>query len=178
MCGPVLAIASLATTVIGGIQQAQAQRAAGQAAIAQANFQRQVAENNRIVAERQAADAILRGDALEQEKRFETQFLAGRQRAALAANGIVVDQGSALDITAGTFELGELDALTIRNNAQREAFGFKAQATNFASDAILIQARGEATNRAARRAASSTLLTTAGKFAGSAFSFNRAGAFG
>ena len=179
MCGPAaLPIISLGTTLLGGVLQARAQQQAGQAQQASANFQAQVARNNQIVAERQAQDAILRGAGLETEKRFETQRLIGQQRAALAANGVVVSQGSALDITAGTAGLGELDALTIRNNAQREAFGFRARGAGFAADATLLQTQGEQANRAARSASFGTLLGTGTRFAGQFRTFRKEGAFG
>jgi len=48
----------------------------------------------------------------------------GAQRAAMAAQGIRLDTGSALDVQQETKAISELDALTIKNNALREAFGY------------------------------------------------------
>ena len=59
----------------------------------------------------------------------------------MAGNGSDVNSGSAIDIVGDTAAASEIDALTIRNNAQREAYGDKVQAGNFGADAKLSAAR-------------------------------------
>lgn len=83
---------------------------------------------NQRFAELQAEDAIRRGKKEEQAHRKQTGALIGAQRAALAAQGIEVDSGSALAIQEDTAALSEDDARTIRMNAYREAYGYKSQA--------------------------------------------------
>jgi hypothetical protein len=117
-------------SIIGQGQQAAAQRAS-------LEYQAAVSRNNQILAERQAADATERGRIAERNQRVKAQQLAGRQRAVLAGNGVVVDEGSALDITSDTAAMGEQDALTIRANAEREALGFRTQGMNFGAQAGL-----------------------------------------
>ncbi|MGP1254927.1 MAG: virion core protein, T7 gp14 family [Kiloniellales bacterium] len=137
MCEPLL-IASTASTVIGGVMQMQAQ---GQQATAQRqalDYQRQVAENNAITSERLAEDARERGREEERRQRMTTRDLKGRQTAVLAATGFQADTGSALGILGDTAELGELDALTIRDNAAREAWRFEVQAANDRAQAGLL----------------------------------------
>lgn len=46
----------------------------------------------------------------------------------MAANGGLVDEGTNSVLQQDTAQLGELDALTIQNNAAREAYGLKVQA--------------------------------------------------
>jgi len=123
-------VASTGLQIVGQGQQAKAQQASHE-------YQAAVARNNQIIAQRQADDARARGAEAERQQRIKTQQLIGRQRAVLAANGVVVDQGSALDITTDTTGIGEQDALTVRANAEREALGFEAQGMNFGAQAGL-----------------------------------------
>ena len=124
----VIAIASTVLTTVGQVKQSAATEA-------QAKYQMQVANNNKILTERYARDAEARGQAAVQRQQIQTKQLRGRQRAALAANGVQLDEGSALDITSDTLMIGELDALTIRSNAAREALGFRQQGMNFQNQA-------------------------------------------
>tara|TARA_R110000851_G_scaffold287513_1_gene441499 strand:- start:6809 stop:7432 length:624 start_codon:yes stop_codon:yes gene_type:complete len=51
----------------------------------------------------------------------QTRLLIGTQRASFAANGIVVDQDSALDLVSETAGIGAVDALIVIANSEREA---------------------------------------------------------
>ena len=96
----------------------------------QGKAQRYISESNARVAEMKARDALKRGHEAEGLSRQRTKKLIGSQRASLAAQGIRLDAGSALDVQMEAGDFGELDALTIKNNALREAFGFKTEARN------------------------------------------------
>jgi len=93
----------------------------------QGKAQKRIAETNRRLAEMRAEDALKRGHEAEAVSRGRTKKLIGSQRAALAAQGIRVDYGSAQDIQQEAADIGELDALSIRTNALREAFGAKSE---------------------------------------------------
>lgn len=77
--------------------------------------------------EQQVRDSLKKGDIAVSISRQRTKKAIGSQRAALAAQGIRIDEGSARDVQLETAEIGELDAMNIRNNAAREAFGYKVQ---------------------------------------------------
>lgn len=98
------------------------------AANEQGKYQQKVANVNAGISERAAADAILRGSLEADEQRKQTQQVIGSQRVAFAANGIDVNTGTAGQIQNDSAALGELDALTIANNAAREAYGYQVQA--------------------------------------------------
>ena len=119
----------------GAMAQARGQRHAAASKAAEYEYQAKIDDNNRKVAEWKAADAIARGKKEESSHRIKVAALKGRQRSALAASGVVVDSGSALDILADTAALGELDALTIRSNAEREAYEHKVTASNLTANA-------------------------------------------
>lgn len=166
-----LATASLvmagASAVVGGVGQMQA----GAAAKAAGQYQAQVARNNAIIANYNADDALKRGQVEEQKYRGQVSQLVGRQRAVLAANGVVVDEGSALDITSDTRAVGELDALTIRYNSEREAYNYRRQGDNFTSDANLLDMRASQSESAAMLGTVSTLLSGAGSVADKWYQF-------
>jgi len=105
------------------ILQAGAQREAGLA-------QQSTADFNARMSELRAVDAIRRGRRASTEVRRRGKTKVGAQRAALAAQGIDISEGSALEIQEETAELSELDALTVKNNAAREALGFKIKAAD------------------------------------------------
>ena len=135
MCDPTLA--AISSAVIGGVGSIMQ----GQAAASQAAYQAQVARNNQIIAQRNAADALKRGEIEEDKVRRRTASILGQQRALLAGQGSVLDEGSPLEIQMDTAGLGELDALTTRSNFQREAYADEVQAMNQAAQAALYDTR-------------------------------------
>lgn len=120
-------------------QQADATRRQGA-------YSRSLFDFNATLAEQAAVDATNRGTEEERRVRRRTSQLIGAQRAAAAAQGIDVASGSALDLQDEATYMGELDAETVRNNAAREAYGFRVQAWDQTT-------RGRLTEIAARRTA-------------------------
>lgn len=117
-----LAIASLASTVIGGGISAVGAVASGQAAQAAANYRAQVARNNAIF-------ALQKGEVEAQAQGMKTSAMLGKQRAAFGASGLEVGTGSHVDVQASTAEMGRLDELTILNNAANRALGLRTEGT-------------------------------------------------
>jgi hypothetical protein len=109
-----------------------------------ANAQADLSDWNAKVADLQAEDAIQRGAEEEARLRRGVRQLVGAQRAGFAADGVDVGFGSALDVQADTAEQGELDALTIRTNAAREAWGFKVEAQDLRYQAGIMRRTGVA----------------------------------
>lgn len=151
--------ASIAGTLVSSYGAYQQSRAAKQSA----SYNRTVAENNAKVAEWQAEDAIDRGRIREQEQRRKVTQLKGQQRAQLAATGFDVGEADALDILSDTAEFGELDALTVRSNAEREAYEARVRGINQTAQADLFQAQADNQNPAL--AAGTTLFAGAGSVA-------------
>lgn len=157
MCDLVTAL-MVGSTVISGagaIQQGNAAEASGR-------YNAQVATMNAKIADQNARDALERGKIEEQQKRQEIAMLTGRQRAAMAANGVDITYGSPLDTIVDTAMLGEIDALTIRSNAAREAYGYKVNAANSRADATLSLANGKSAKTAGYLSAGGTILGGAG----------------
>ena len=90
---------------------------------------------NAAYAEASAEDALLRGDKEAQDYRSKINQFVGTQRASIAANNIEVGSGTAAQLQDDTLRQGEIDLLTIKNNAYREAWGFETQANNITNNA-------------------------------------------
>jgi hypothetical protein len=93
----------------------------------QGEYSKKTAELNTQLANMKAADAERLGEKAVSNQRRATRQLIGAQRASLAAQGIDLESGSALELQDDTKTLSELDVITIRNNAFRQAFGFKIE---------------------------------------------------
>ena len=75
-----------------------------------------------------AWDARRRGAYESDLQRIKTQQDIGTQRTAQAAGGGEINADTNALIQQDTAQFGELDALTIANNAAREAYGYEVQA--------------------------------------------------
>jgi hypothetical protein len=144
----------LASTAIGGYSQIQAGKAEARAS----QYNAQVAEMNATMADRAAKDALARGAAEEQRKRMDTASLQGRQRAAMAANGVDLTFGSPLDTLVDTATMGEMDALTIRRNTAREAYDYTVQGANYRGDAAMSRASAKSSLSGGYLSAAGTVL--------------------
>lgn len=140
MCEPVTWL------IIGGTLLAAGQVYQGQAA-------KKAGDANARVQTILANDAIERGKAKEASQRRKTAALKGRQAVVFGASGGEINTGSALEILADTAQFGELDALRIRSNAEREAFGFL-------SGAAISRAAGKNARTTSILNAAGTLITT------------------
>lgn len=103
---------------------------------------KQIAENNATVLDWQANDVQAVAAQNEKLQRIETRRVIGSQRARLGAQGIEIDDGSALDIQVDAARIGELDARTIRANAAMEAWGIRAGATDQRYHGYLMEKEG------------------------------------
>lgn len=178
MCEPsTLAAVSLATTVAGGALTAYGQIQQGKSAQAEANYKAAVQRNNAIRANYLAEDAISRGKEEERQERLRGRLLIGQMRAVLGGSGQVVDEGSAGDLVVDQAEANEMNALTVRNNAAREAQEFRIAASNSETEASLLRFSGANARSNSQGAAFGTVLGTAGRVAGKWYEFRNSGAF-
>ena len=104
--------------------------AQSQAIKARAAYQSVIAKINAEMATMNAEDAIRRGEITARDYQKEVDGMIGMQKVAYASQNVDVNFGSAADIQAETRMFGALDALTIKNNAWREAWGYKVEALN------------------------------------------------
>lgn len=129
MCDPLtLTAAAAAVSTIGagfGALQANAQN----------RYQAKIADRNADLANEAARQEQqnTRDAAMQQYRR--TAALKGQQRAAMAANGVDVNFGSALDLTADTDMLANEDVRRIYDQGDQRSRGFEIEASNYTSEA-------------------------------------------
>lgn len=129
------ATAAIGTVALGTGMSAFGQMRAGKETKA-------IYDQNAQIADYQAEDALARGRVNEKMMRRQTEQTIGSQRAGLAAQGVDINRGSALETQASAAYLGELDALTIRNNAAKEAWGYRVQAQNLRNQGTIAKRDG------------------------------------
>lgn len=136
---------SAGSQIIGAADKAGALREQGV-------YQKEVADANARMAESNALDATQRGDLQALDISKKADQVVGAQRAGFAGQGVDVNTGTASDVQGETRLLSGLDRITAKNNAWREAYGYKVEAQNATK-------KGEFVERASRREADNTFLT-------------------
>ena len=119
--GAIATVASTTLGIVNGVQQ-------GKATQAQYNYQAQIDRKNAKIAEANAAQAQQEGIEESRMQRIKTLQKVGAQQTAMAANGIDISTGTALDTIEDTAAMGELDALTTRYNAETKGLAYDHQA--------------------------------------------------
>lgn len=107
-------ILSMATEGAGATMSAVSSMVGGDEA-------RRIAGYNKTALREAAHDTLQRGADAADEHREKVRRIISRQNAAFSAGGVDSGSGSALDVQAETAGMGELDALRIMNNAQRQS---------------------------------------------------------
>jgi len=150
-------------SIAGSLMGANASKKSGKA-------QREVAEYNAELQEIKADDAIVRGGEAEHRLRVSARGMIGASRAAFAASGVEVNDidSTATNVQADIKSLSEVDALTIRSNAAREAWGYRTAATE-------LRKRGEIAEEEGKQKAIGTLTSTAGSLLYQKYGFGSTG---
>lgn len=160
MCTIAMALAGLGTAVstMGALQQ-------GQAAAAQADYQKKIAEQNAEIERRKANDASERGRIESEKLREKGRQFAGTQRAALAGQGTQMDTGSPLAMQVDTAGMIASDDAALRYNAMLERSGFLNSAAQAENRARGAEFESQLAKQASYFNAGSTLLTGASSLA-------------
>jgi len=104
-----------------------------------------LADINARGAEADARTAIMAGQREVQKLQLDTANLKSRQRVGLAANGVDLGEGSALNILTTTDVMGEIDANTLEANATRAAWGYRTKKAGYIAESIMATASADAT---------------------------------
>jgi hypothetical protein len=158
MCEPttILLVASAVGTAYGAYSMSESNKA-------QAEYQSDMAANNAKVSNWQAEDAVVRGGEAAIQQQRQAERMRGTQVARLASNGLDISSGTPLAILEDTMYFGSQDANMIRNNAAREAWGHKVQASGATASSAMFASAAGAENPTL--AAGTSLLSSAGQYA-------------
>jgi len=110
---------------------------------AQSTFQQEMAQRQEAIAEQQAQMARDKAAADVQNAHIKTRAAIGSLRARAAANGVDLDSGSPLDLQSDAASQGELNAETIQNDGERQAWNLDNEAGNSAARAASFGADAE-----------------------------------
>lgn len=169
------AMVAVSSQVVGGAQSAVSSYYGAKAQARQLAFEADMADINARMAESAAERTLAAGRREVQRSKMQTAGLKSRQRVAMAANGVALDEGSAVNVLTTADYIGEVDANTIEANAIAQAWGHKIDAVNTRSQAR--SARSAAASISPGQAALSSIIGSAGSVAASWYSVNKAGAF-
>lgn len=117
---------SAASSVMGGFATSESDQ-----------YRAAIAENNAVLAKQDATWAIQSGETQAVNKGMEVRAKVGAEKASQGGSGIDVNSGSAAAVRTGTQSLGMLDAMTIRSNAARQAYGYDVAAASDTAEAQL-----------------------------------------
>ena len=156
-----LPLIMLGVGVAGAAVSAYGSAEAGAAGKASADYQAQVARNNAMIAQQNATWTAESGESKVAAQGMKTAANVGTAKAAQGASNIDVNSGSASDVRTSEAKLGALDALTIRSNSAREAYGYEVTAGSETAKAGLLQGEGEQAQTAGDIGALSSFLSGA-----------------
>jgi aspartate/glutamate racemase len=170
-----LAIASLAGSAlsagvgfIGAQQQASAQAAS-------ANYQAQVARNNAVIQQQNAAAAAQRGRAQAQVQDMRNAATYGQVLAAEGASGIDLSTGSPRQVQQSAQQVGRLSTLNIADEAAQRVRGYNIASLSDTAQAQLDTMQAKNAQTAGLFSSASSLLGGATSFADKWRSFQTTG---
>lgn len=138
MCEPTtLMVAAVGLSAISAGVSAYGAYTQQDAANKAAEYNAKVAERNKTIADMQAEQVKKQGEIDARNYKQQVSALKGSQRAGYAGSGVLVDAGTPFQVGEDTSVLGELDAMTIKRNAARQAWGYQVQGMNYASEGEL-----------------------------------------
>lgn len=122
---------------MGAVMQGLGVWQQSQAAAGAAHFNSKVAAENAAVARQNAAIVGQAGAEQAAQASLRTKEQLGSFKANKGAGGTSINSGSNVDTSMSIGEIGKLDAMTIRSNATKEAYGQQVKATNEQAESLL-----------------------------------------
>lgn len=148
-----------ALAVGGSVLGAAGKLQQGQAAADAANYQAQVYENNKTIALQNSDWALQAGTSKEVAQDMRGRATGATLKARQAAGGVDVNTGSSKQVQDAQGALASLDALTIRSNTAREAYGYEVEATSDEAKSQLSKMEASNAQTAGEIGAASSLLS-------------------
>jgi hypothetical protein len=158
-------IALLALSAGKTVYDAVEQRKDAKAIEQQGDFESMLYGRNAAAADKQAIDAVARGEETAGEIDRGAGLLRGSQRAASAAAGLDINDGSARAVQNNDAALAAIDIKHVRTNAAREAAGFHTEAENYRMEGDFTRQAAKNKARSLRNQSVATMLSGVGDLA-------------
>ena len=133
-------IAKNAVSIVSSVARVASTISTNNQINAQYEYDKKINERNARIAEMNAANERQIGIEEARKARIETNRKISNQLAMMAANGFDVTSGTALDTIDDTAQLGELDALKIKYDAEKSALSYENQENNYYLKNYLLKA--------------------------------------
>lgn len=172
------AIAAMGAMAAGTVVSAFGQYYSGQAAAQAAQYNSAMAAQNAAI---QKQNAVIAGQAGAQQATMQglkTRAQVGATMANQGASSITVNSGSAAKTVTSERELGLLDAIQVRNNATKQAYGYEVQSVNDMAQSKLDRFKASTDKTMSYLNAGGTLLSGAGSTYNAYNSWKNAGGLG
>lgn len=174
MCGLTGSIIGTAGALMSGVSAYQSAQASAKASDYQANIYGQnyaIAQSNAIM-ERQGG--------IDESRRIKLQTASNiaSQKVAMAASGVDINDGSALDLMDSTKYYGEMDALTTYKNANSRALAYEAEAENYLTQSKMSSSIAENHRKTSLLSGLGNSLTGYGKISSHWYNYAKAGSWG
>jgi hypothetical protein len=173
-----MAAVSIGSTIAGGGISAFGAAQGGKAQAAAYTYQSKVAQLNKQIADNNAAYAVAAGETRAQISGMQARAQIGATRAIQGASGIDVNSGSPVDVRASEADIGGFNALMIRSNAAREAYGYKVKGMEATAQSQLDVAAASQSEKAGELGAIGSILGTAGSVSSRWLAFKNQGIYG
>lgn len=155
-------LATLGATVLsGGVGTYGAIKSADAASTA-AKYNFQVEGQNAAISKTNAQIAEQSGEVQAGIQGQRTKMAVGQSLASTGASGVSVDSGSAVSVRDSMRSLGEIDSLTIRSNAAREAYGYNVKSKSEEGQSALSAFKAANDTTGGKISAASTMLGSFG----------------
>lgn len=152
MCDPV------SLTIAAGVATAGGQMMQGYSAMQQGKYEAGIARQNAALERESAIQSIKQGQVERRDYWRKVGSTKGQQIAAMAANGIDVDYGTASRIQDDTQMLSDEDAANLYENIHNRTRGHIINAANYKMEAKAAKQRGKAAMAGAAIGAAGSLL--------------------
>lgn len=152
-------VASAAISAYGAEQQGKAEAGA-------ARYNSEVAANNAKIATQNSAYAGAEGEANTAAAELKSRANVGAIMASEASSGVDVNSGSAVDVRSSAAETGELNAINIRADAARKAYGYQVEGAADTGQSALDTTQASNDESAGNINAASSIIGGLGKAGG------------
>lgn len=157
---------TIGATVVGAAVSAYGMEQQGKAASNAANYNAEVAANNAKIAKQNSAYAGAEGETNTASALMKARAEVGAIKASQAASGLDVNSGSAVDVRSSAAETGELNAINIRSEAARKAYGYQTEAASDTGQVGLDKSNASNSSAAGDIGAASSIIGGLGKAGG------------
>ena len=135
------AIASVSTSLVGGIVETVSSVRQAEQAADMAEYQANLAEQNRKLALRQAEQTDLQGNQERNQLRLRMLDAKGEARNAYAASGVVLGSGSSADYEADIADAYDLDSRNLEYDIASRKWKLQMEAANYANQGALYRSQ-------------------------------------